>query len=150
MIWNDRDRYDSEIARAIATPGGHLSIGRGGFTLHYENARLEGYDCETIKRAAIAAGLPVIDSRCVPFALVAKLAVKGPMVAVNSPPSPPPWHGFSCAPLAAVAAAYRAAGAEVFNIADCDEQTAVFNDAPPGALSDLLDHWLNHVRRHGN
>src|SRR3954469_7750726 len=41
--------YAAEIARALATPGGHLSIGRGGFTLHYGNARLSGYDCETIK-----------------------------------------------------------------------------------------------------
>jgi hypothetical protein len=150
MTWNDSNRYDSDIARAIKTPGGHLSIGRGGFTLHYGNARLEGYDCETIKQAAIAAGLPVIDSRCVPFDLAAKLAVKGPMIAVNTPPGPRPWHGFSYAPLAVVATAYRRAGAEVFNIADYDEQAAVFNEAPPGPLSDLLDHWFDHVRRHGN
>jgi hypothetical protein len=110
MSWNDPNRYDRDIARALATAGGHLSIGRGGFTLHYENARLEGYDCDTVKAAAIRAGLPVIDSRTVPFTIVAKLAVKGPMIAVNAPPSPRPWHGLSYAPLAAVAAAYRKAG----------------------------------------
>jgi hypothetical protein len=84
MSWNDPNRYDRDIARALATAGGHLSIGRGGFTLHSENSRLEGYDCDTVKAAAIRAGLPVIDSRSVPFTLVAQLAVKGPMIAVNT------------------------------------------------------------------
>ena len=148
MSRTDPFRYDGYIARALATPGGHLSVGRGGFTIHFENARLEGYDCETVKEAAIAAGLPVIDSRCVPFDLAAKLAVRGPMIAVNTAPSPRPWHGFSYAPLVAVAAAYRRAGAEVFNIADGDEHEAVFDAAPPGPLSELLDHWLDHVRTH--
>ena len=148
MSWDDPFRYDTTIARALATPGGHLSVGRGGFTLHYENARLEGYDYEIVKQAAIAAGLPVIDSRCVPFDLAAKLAVKGPMIAVNAEPSPRPWHGFSYARLSAVAAAYRRAGAAVFNVADGDEREAAFNDAPPGPLGDLLDHWLDHVGTH--
>jgi hypothetical protein len=146
---SDPNQCDTYIARALTTPGGHLSIGRGGAVLHYDNARLESYDCETMKRAAIAAGLPVVDSRCIPFALAAKLAVKGPMIAVNIVPSPRPWHGFSYAPLAAVAAAYRRAGAEVFNIPACEEQEAVFNEAPPGPLGDLLDYWLDHVRSHG-
>jgi len=146
---NDPGEYDTYIARALATPGGHLSIGRGSAVLHYDNARLESYDCEIVKRSAVAAGLPVIDSRCIPFALAATLAVKGPMIAVNTPPSPRPWHGFSYAPLAAVAAAYRRVGAEVFNIPACDEEEAVFNEAPPGPLGDLLDYWLDHVRCHG-
>ena len=90
MNGQEPDRYQTEIARALTTPGGHLSIGRGGFTLHFENARLEGYDCDTIKAAAIAAGLPVIDTRSAPFELIAKLVVKGPMVAVNAPPGPRP------------------------------------------------------------
>jgi hypothetical protein len=74
-------------------------------------------DCETVKTACIAAGLPVIDSRMVEFATVARLAIQGPMIAVGAPPSPPPYHPFSYAPLAVVAAAYRAAGAEVWNLA---------------------------------
>ncbi len=39
MRWDDPNRYDVLIARALLTPGGHLAIGRGGFTLHYDNAR---------------------------------------------------------------------------------------------------------------
>lgn len=109
--------YDVYIVRALATEGGHLSIGRGGFSLYFgRGAHLSGYDCETVKAACIAAGLPVIDSRGVEFAAVARLAINGPMIAVGEPPSPPPYHAFACAPLALVAAAYRAAGAEVMNL----------------------------------
>jgi hypothetical protein len=43
MSWNDPNRYDTDIARALATPGGHLSIGRRGFTLHFEHSTLSGY-----------------------------------------------------------------------------------------------------------
>jgi hypothetical protein len=117
--------------------------------LHYEHARLSGYDCEIIKMAAIAAGLPVIDSRPAPFGLVARLAVRGPMIAVNRPPDPPPWHGFSFAPLAVVASAYRRAGAEVFNIEDATELSPLFEAQPSGPLVMLLDEWLGLVRTDG-
>jgi len=109
--------YDAYITRALATEGGHLSIGRGGFTLWYaRGCRLSGYECKAVKEAAIAAGLPVIDSRAVAFDAVAALAIGGPMVAVGEPASPAPWHSLSYAPLAHVAQAYREAGAEVFNV----------------------------------
>ena len=108
--------YDAYIARALATEGGHLSIGRGGATLHFERGRLSGCAEDAIKTAAIAAGLPVIDSRNVPFDEVWALAVRGPMIAVGEPPGSPPYHALSYAPLAFVAQAYRAAGAEVFNL----------------------------------
>ena len=112
--------YDEYIASALRTEGGHLSIGRGGFTLYYAGgARLSGYDCERIKECCIAAGLPVIDSRMVSFEDVVRVAVRGPMVAVGEEPSPKPYHALSYAPLVAVASAYRSAGAEVFNIGDC-------------------------------
>ena len=130
----------------LRTPGGHLSIGRGGFTQH---SRLSGYDCDVIKKAAIAAGLPVIDSRTVPFELAAKLAVNGPMIAVNEPVGPRPWYGLSYAPLEAVAAAYRKAGAEVTNILEHPEYDAMFDAVAPGPAADLIDFWLNHVRAHG-
>jgi hypothetical protein len=109
--------YDDYIASALCTEGGHLSIGRGGFTLYYAHgARLSGYDCEQVKACCIAAGLPIIDSRMVAFEDVVRLAVGGPMAAVGEEASPPPYHALSYAPLAVLADAYRAAGAEVFNI----------------------------------
>lgn len=111
------DGYGHYIREALTTEGGHLAIGRGGFTLYFaRGAYLSGHDCETIKVACIAAGLPVIDSRALPFEVVCDLAVRGPMVAVGEPPSRPPWGAFSYAPLVAVADAYRAAGAEVWNL----------------------------------
>jgi len=149
MSWDDPRRYDSDIAKAKQTPGGHLHIGRGGFTLHFENSRLSGYDCEPVKTACIASGLPVIDSRQVPFELVARLSVSGPMIAVNTRPDPRPWHAFSYAPLSTVAAAYRKTGAEVFNIPECPEHDGCFDALPPGPASVLIEFWLNHVRAHG-
>ena len=111
--------YDDYIASALRTEGGHLSIGRGGFTLHYaRGARLSGYDCESIKACCIVAGLPVIDSRMVAFEDVVRLAVSGPMAAVDEDASLPPYHALSYCPLAVLANAYRAAGAEVFNIVE--------------------------------
>jgi hypothetical protein len=107
----------ADIAAALTTPGGHLSIGRGGFTLHYRNgAILSGYGCEAIKARCIAAGLPVIDSRCVASDIVVQLTLGGPLVAVGREPEPSPWHCLSYAPLHAVAVRYAAAGAEVWNI----------------------------------
>ena len=109
--------YDDYIASALGTEGGHLSIGRGGFTLYYAHgARLSGYDCEQVKACSITAGLPVIDSRMAAFEDVVRLAVGGPMAAVGEEASPPPYHALSYASLAVLADAYRAAGAEVFNI----------------------------------
>ena len=111
--------YGDYVTNALRTEGGHLSIARGGFTLHFgRGARLSGYDCESFKAGCIAAGLPVIDSRMVAFEDVVRLAVRGPMVAVGEEASRPPYHALSFAPLSVVAQAYRAAGAEVFNIPD--------------------------------
>jgi hypothetical protein len=111
--------YGDYITRALQTEGGHLSIGRGGYILCFaRGARLSGYDCEHIKACCIAAGVPVIDSRMVPFEDVVHLAIAGPMVAVGEEASPPPYHALSFAPFGVVAQAYRAAGAEVFNVPD--------------------------------
>lgn len=126
---NSATDYSADIASALATQGGHLSVGRGGFTLHYRyGATLSGYDCDAIKAQSIAAGLPVIDSRYVDFGAALQLAVNGPLVAVGREPDPTPWHSLSYAPLSAVAAAYAAAGADVWNIPDV------------GAVSEAA-HW---------
>lgn len=113
------DNYVETIDKALATEGGHLSIGRGGFSLHFGSGWLSGYDCEPVKAAAIAAGLPVIDSRMIDFGKVADLALRGPMIAIGKPADPPPWRALSYAPLAAVAEAYARAGAEVRNVPGC-------------------------------
>jgi hypothetical protein len=111
--------YGEYIASAMKTEGGHLSIGRGGFILHFGNgSRLSGYDCDHIKRCCIEAGLPVIDSRMADFDDVARLSVNGPMPAVGRGADMPPWHALSFAPLGVVAKAWQEAGAEVFNISE--------------------------------
>ncbi len=89
------------IERAKETKGGHLSVGRGGFTLYFgEGSTLSGYDVDKMKARCIDAGLPVIDSRCVDFDRVAELAISGPMVAVGSAPKFFLSSAFSYVPLA--------------------------------------------------
>jgi hypothetical protein len=40
------------ISDALQTPGGHLSIGRGGYTLYFNgSSRLQGYDCDQTWRS---------------------------------------------------------------------------------------------------
>jgi hypothetical protein len=83
------------ISEALQTPGGHLSVGRGGYTLYFNgSSRLQGYDCDQMREACVARGLPVIDSRTVPFDVVWDLAVKGPMVAVGRAADVAPWGLF--------------------------------------------------------
>src|SRR3546814_5109497 len=91
---SNRD-YSADIARVPATPGGHLTVGRGGFSLHYLNGSPSGYDVEAVKAQAIAAGLPVIDRRCVEFGRVVQLAICGPMIAAGRKPGPEPSHASS-------------------------------------------------------
>ena len=119
-----RREYDEYIARALATEGGHLAVGRGGATLYFGHGWLSGCDEERIRAECIKAGLPVIDSRAVPFEMVCEFAVRGPMIAVSRRPCPPPYHALSYAPLAVVAEAYRAVGAEVFNLPPLTPGTA--------------------------
>ena len=105
------------IARALSVEGGHLGIGRGGYTLHLaRGSTLSGYDVEAMKAECIAAGLPVVDSRNLPFEVAWKLAVSGPMIAVGEPSGLPLYGPLSYAPFAVVAEAYRAAGADVHNL----------------------------------
>lgn len=72
----------------------------------------------------MAAGLPVIDSRCVDFDAVLQLTLGGPLVVVGRDPEPAPWHGLSYTPLRAVAAGCAAAGAEVWNIPGIETMAA--------------------------
>jgi hypothetical protein len=112
------------IDRALASRGGHLGIGHAGFHLEWEGGWLSGYRCDEMKEACIARGLPVVDNRRVPFGALARIVIGGPMVAVGRPADPPPWHALSYAPLAVVATACRAAGADIRNIPDADLEAA--------------------------
>ena len=118
QIWKCKSAdYGYYITSALQTEGGHLSIGRGGYILWFgRGTRFSGHDCEHIKACCIAAGLPVVDSRVVAFEDVVRLAVRGPMVAVGEEASSPPYHRSLSRPLCVLAEAYRAAGAEIFNI----------------------------------
>lgn len=113
-------RYAGYIAQALATPGGHLDIGRGGATLHFGDGWLAGCLSDQIKAEALAARLPVIDSRDLAIEQVCGLVLGGPMVSVSRAPDAQPWNALSCAPLAVVADTYRAAGAEVRNLEPSD------------------------------
>src|SRR3546814_13492941 len=61
---SNRD-YSADIARVPATPGGHLTVGRGGFSLHYLNGSLSGYDVEAVKAQAIADRKSVVEGKSV-------------------------------------------------------------------------------------
>ncbi len=105
------------VRQALAVEGGHLFISHNGAVLHFApGARVSGFPCGAIKAACLAAGLPVIDSRAVPFQRLYAVVAEGPMTAVGKPPGPQPWHSLSDAPLAHVARLYHAAGADVFNV----------------------------------
>lgn len=102
-----------------------LTIGRGGWTA-YRNAysRIEGHhpDFHIIPVTAPALGIPTIDSRTVPEALLHKL-INLPMATL--PPREPdapnherryPYGCLSHAPIDYVAAAYKSLGATIYNI----------------------------------
>ena len=111
------DTDDGRIRQALATEGGHLFIGGGGWQLHFgQGATLRGYDLPRMKARCIDAGLPVIDVLHGPHRLCLPFPSWPPMVAVGRPPDPQPWTSCSCVPLAHAAAFYRAAGAEVLNL----------------------------------
>jgi hypothetical protein len=114
------------IQKAKETSGGHLTVGRGGYTLHIEDGHtLSGYDIDRVKQLCIDAGLPVIDSRCVPFDAVAELAISGPMVAVGSAPRFFMSRAFSYVSLSEWVKSYRDAGAEIHNMSEaCHEPAA--------------------------
>jgi hypothetical protein len=117
------DTTEDLIKKAKQIKGGHLRVGRHGYTLHINDGhRLSGYDIDRVKQLCIEAGLPVIDSRCLSFDVMADLAVNGPMVAVGSAPRFVICRALSYVSLQEWVAAYRAAGAEIHNMPEpCHE-----------------------------
>ena len=111
-------RQDLDVIRkTLATPGAHVSIGRGGTTIHFaRGATLSG--CGDLAgmataRVLVAMGLTRIDTTTAPdpWRVVAL-----PLGAVGEAPDPPPWHGLSGVPLAVYAARARVLGATVRNL----------------------------------
>lgn len=123
--------YVEDVGKALATEGGHLWIGAYGGILYYgRGCRLSGFDADAMKIAAVAAGLPVIDLRRMEDDAGAAAVLQAPNVAVGEPADPEPWHGFSLAPLAHVAALYRTAGAEVLNMPAPSRASTPTNSPP--------------------
>ena len=124
------DRQDAYITQALAVQGGHLAIGRGGYSLHFKRgANLSGYDTEEMKARCIARGLPVIDTRDVPIDILTVEVIRNPMIAVDEEPDPEPWLCIDKAPLDAMARHYRDLGATVFNVALDDVPAASCEEA---------------------
>lgn len=105
------------VRLALATEGGHVSIGHGGASVHYAHepgaaATLSGYSlthCYTAL-AAMVAGAPWVDTR--PVADVGRL-IRAPMIACGRAADPRPWHGLSFAPRAHVFETLRRLGAHL-------------------------------------
>ena len=115
------DRQDDYITQALAVQGGHLAIGRGGFTLHFKRGTtLSGYDADEMKGRCIARGLPVIDTREIPLDILTVEVIRNPLIAVDEETDPEPWGSLDMAPLAAMARRYQELGAAVFNVASDD------------------------------
>ena len=135
---------ERDIKQALETPGGHLSIGEYGATLHYGDCRCSGFNGDEIKAQAIAAGLPVIDTRGMPRDAMTRLAIAAPLIAVNRQPDELPWDGISHARLDLVAEAYRRAGADVSNVATPPDAHMFF---PRGEVSarKLVEIWLKAI-----
>ena len=101
-----------------AVPGGHLSVGRRGYRLDFKQGTTNsGYDIEEMMAHCVAQGLPMIDTREIPFAILAMEVIRNPLVAVGEEPDPEPWSGLHKALLVAFARWYRDLGGSVFNVA---------------------------------
>jgi hypothetical protein len=104
------------IQQALSVAGGHLFIGRGGYSLHYaDGSKLSGYDSLSIKAKCLAAGLTIIDSTTAELNMVYSV-LRGPtVVAVGSAPDAEPYNSLSKIPLDFVVNAWRSAGAKIYN-----------------------------------
>lgn len=112
----ERESIRSSIRhlRATIKNGGHLSYGRGGYTLSMGGGgSLSGYGESGTVAACIHLGIPFIDTRTIPDSKIGK-TISLPMI--SSKPDAAPWGSMSYAPLEVVAAAYESLGAKLHNI----------------------------------
>lgn len=112
----ERESIRSSIRhlRATIKNGGHLSYGRGGYTLSMGGGgSLSGYGESGTVAACVHLGIPFIDTRTIPDSKISK-TINLPMISCN--PDAAPWGSMSYAPLEVVAAAYESLGATLHNI----------------------------------
>jgi hypothetical protein len=102
--------------RRARDDGGYLSVGRGGWSLHYPNGTLSHYGGldEPIPRCALALGIPVVDTTTIPDSKVYE-TITIPLAAIGREPDPAPWGSCSYAPLTEVARRKAALGATLYN-----------------------------------
>lgn len=75
-----------DYIRQTLRNGGLLTIGRGGYTLHFaRNSKLSGYgpDSSGTVAACKLAGVPWVDTRTIPDDRIGEFAVSGPIVKVG-------------------------------------------------------------------
>ena len=112
----------NSLRKCLAAPGGYMSVGRGGWTLHYgRGSSVQGYgrmDALDVQAAKLV-GVPIINSLTIDDNTIYDV-ISLPMVAVDGNPDDPwdgdkPYGSMSYAPLEYVAAKYRELGAELHN-----------------------------------
>jgi hypothetical protein len=102
--------------RQIAREGGHLSYGRGGWTLHVGTLKsIQGYGGleQPIPLLAILLGVPVINTRTIPDEVIDQV-IAFPMARAGCQQYGP-FTAWDYAPLAYVARLYQALGATLYN-----------------------------------
>ncbi|MDD2878333.1 MAG: hypothetical protein PHT60_14025 [Acidiphilium sp.] len=110
------------IARTRSVKGGHLFIGTSEYTLYCGQGRtLSGYDCDSMKASALAAGIPIIDARTADQDAFLSLVFNGPMIAVGEEPRFFMCNALSYESLPVMAARYHAIGATIHNIPETQE-----------------------------
>jgi hypothetical protein len=104
----------------------YASVGRGGWSIHCHKvtsangltsqSTLEGYGdaSDGMIKACIVLGLPVVDTTTISDEAIYD-TISIPLVAIDRPCDPEPYHGMSYAPLEYVISAYRKLGATVYN-----------------------------------
>lgn len=111
--------------------GGHVTMGRGGFTLHIsDNQTLSGYG-DQFFNACIQAGIKGWDSRHCDFMDVARVVIGMPMVSISRRNNDGMPYSLSYTSFDTVARAYKKIGAKLYN---CE----LAKEAPPEPKQESL------------
>jgi len=118
-----KERFSIKSSLATIRRAVLMTIGHGGWTVHYEDAntrvsgcRLEGYgEGEPYASILKGLGVPVVDMRQIPHEKLIDLVISGPSFITGVTPDAPPYNGFSHCPLDHYVGLYVDAGAQVWN-----------------------------------